>query len=223
MRSLAVGVNATDFWRPPSDFFESAERETGARFCPLVRAHPDHSIVRIFRFAELPGKPRTSSEICGQVKTSEVRSIAHVDILKKDANFIFQMTATTLRVGAILLLFIALKAAGNLSLAWGMKHLPQVMSTNPVPYIQAMFDPYVGLGVLALILALLVRMALLSLADLSYVLPVTAIGYVIATFLGKTLLHEAVSGQRWLGTALIFIGAALVGSTPHSTTKVQIE
>jgi drug/metabolite transporter (DMT)-like permease len=125
------------------------------------------------------------------------------------------------RVWTIVLLFIALKAAGNLSLAWGMKHFPQTMSANPIPYIQAMFDPFVALGVLALILALLMRMALLSLADLSYVLPVTAIGYVIAAFLGKTFLSETVSGQRWLGTVLIFVGAALVGSTSHSTTGAQ--
>jgi uncharacterized membrane protein len=125
------------------------------------------------------------------------------------------------RVWTIVLLFIALKAAGNLSLAWGMKHFPQTMSANPIPYIQAMFDPFVALGVLALILALLMRMALLSLADLSYVLPVTAIGYVIAAFLGKTFLSESVSGQRWLGTVLIFAGAALVGSTAHSTTGAQ--
>ncbi|MGD0297925.1 MAG: EamA family transporter [Bryobacteraceae bacterium] len=123
------------------------------------------------------------------------------------------------RVWTIVFLFIALKAAGNLSLAWGMKHFPQTMSANPIPYIQAMFDPFVALGVVALILALLMRMALLSLADLSYVLPVTAIGYVIAAFLGKTFLNETVSGQRWLGTVLIFLGAALVGSTSHSTTK----
>jgi len=128
---------------------------------------------------------------------------------------------TILRVWAIVFLFIALKAAGNLSLAWGMKHFPQTMSANPIPYIQAMFDPFVALGVLALILALLMRMALLSLADLSYVLPVTAIGYVIAAFLGKTFLSETVSGQRWLGTVLIFVGAALVGSTSHSTTGAQ--
>ena len=57
-------------------------------------------------------------------------------------------------------------------------------------------------------------MALLSLADLSYVLPVTAVGYVIAAFLGKTFLSETVSNQRWLGTALIFLGAALVSSRP---------
>lgn len=130
---------------------------------------------------------------------------------------------TILRVWAIVFLFIALKAAGNLSLAWGLKHFPQAMSANPIPYIQAMFNPFVALGVLALILALLMRMALLSLADLSYVLPVTAIGYVIAAFLGKTFLSETVSGQRWLGTVLIFAGAALVGSTSHSTTSVQIE
>jgi len=126
--------------------------------------------------------------------------------------------AAPARVAVVLVLFIAAKAIGNLSLAWGMKHFPQSMSANPLPYLEAMLNPFVAAGIVALILALLIRMALLSLADLSYVLPVTAIGYVIAAFLGKTFLHETVSGQRWLGTALIFVGAALVGSTVHSTT-----
>jgi uncharacterized membrane protein len=131
--------------------------------------------------------------------------------------------ARTLRVCAVVLLFIALRAVGNLSLAWGMKHFPKSMSANPLPFIEAMFHPIVAFGVAALVLALLVRMALLSMADLSYVLPVTAIGYVIATFLGKTFLHEDVSAQRWLGTVLIFIGAVLVGSTAHSTTDRKPE
>lgn len=76
-----------------------------------------------------------------------------------------------------------------------------------------MLDPFVALGVLALIGALLTRMVLLSLADLSFVLPVTAVGYVIAAFLGKVVLHEVVTGRRWLGTVFIFLGAILVGST----------
>jgi drug/metabolite transporter (DMT)-like permease len=125
---------------------------------------------------------------------------------------------TILRVCAVVLLFVALKGAGNLSLAWGMKHFPETMSADPIPYMKAMFDPFVAAGIGAFILALLVRMALLSLADLSFVVPVTAIGYFVAAFLGKAFLHEAVSAERWFGTALIFIGAALVGSTPHSTT-----
>ncbi|HTR35085.1 MAG TPA: EamA family transporter [Bryobacteraceae bacterium] len=130
---------------------------------------------------------------------------------------------TATRVYAVLVLFIALRAAGNLLLAWGMKHVPQIMPADPVSYLRAIFDPIVAVGVLSLVLALLTRLALLSLADLSYVLPVTAIGYVIAAFLGKTVLHETVSSQRWLGTALIFLGAALVGSTAHSTTSVKPE
>jgi uncharacterized membrane protein len=125
---------------------------------------------------------------------------------------------TAVKVLTMLILFVALKAVGNLCMAWGMKRFPQTMSVNPVPYIEAMLDPFVAFGVAALILALLTRMALLSLADLSYVLPVTAIGYVVAAFMGKMFLHEDVSGQRWLGTGLIFAGAMLVGSTTHSTT-----
>jgi uncharacterized membrane protein len=74
--------------------------------------------------------------------------------------------------------------------------------------VRAIFDPFVGLGVVMLIVALLARMVLLSLADLSFVLPVTAIGYVLAAFLGKVVLHETVTRERWLGTVLIFIGAA---------------
>jgi drug/metabolite transporter (DMT)-like permease len=123
-----------------------------------------------------------------------------------------------LRTFSILLLFIALKAVGNLSLAWGMKRLPETMAADPFAYVRAMLDPFVAMGVAALIVALLTRMVLLSLADLSFVLPVTAVGYVIAAALGKIFLHEVVTAQRWLGTILIFAGAALVGSTSRNTT-----
>jgi uncharacterized membrane protein len=77
------------------------------------------------------------------------------------------------------------------------------------------------MGVAALILALLTRMALFSLADLSFVLPVTAVGYVIAVALGKVFLGETVTNQRWLGALLIFAGAATVGSTSRNTTSDQ--
>jgi drug/metabolite transporter (DMT)-like permease len=136
------------------------------------------------------------------------------------------VTAPIWRTYSVLILFIALKAVGNLSLAWGMKHLPQTMSASLLPYLRTMLDPmldpFVALGVLTLILALLTRMALFSLADLSFVLPVTAVGYIIAVILGKTFLHETVSARRWAGAVLIAIGAALVGSGSHKT-EIEIE
>lgn len=126
--------------------------------------------------------------------------------------------AHLVRTFLIVLLFICLKAAGNLSLAWGMKHDAEPVSANPLHYIRAMFDPFVAFGVILLIVSLLTRMALLSRADLTFVLPVTAVGYVLAAILGKYFLHELVTQERWAGTLLVFIGAALVGSTTESTT-----
>jgi len=114
--------------------------------------------------------------------------------------------------------FVFLRPLGNLSLAWGTKHFPQVLSLNPVVYLRAMVDPFVALGIGMLILALLTRMALLSLADLSFVLPVTAVGYVLATLFGQVFLHENVHAQQWIGSALIFMGTGLVGATPQNTT-----
>ena len=56
------------------------------------------------------------------------------------------------------------------------------MSANPLDYIRAMFHPQVALGMVLLILWLLTRMTLFSWADLSFVVPVTAVGYILAAF-----------------------------------------
>ena len=133
-----------------------------------------------------------------------------------------QRSGALLKTYFVLVFFLALKAAGNSAMAWGMKQIPERMSMNPALYLRAMLNPFVAMGVIALILALLTRIALFSLADLSFVLPVTAVGYVIAVFLGKVFLHETVTHQRWLGTLLIFAGAALVGSTPPDTTPIGV-
>jgi drug/metabolite transporter (DMT)-like permease len=130
-----------------------------------------------------------------------------------------QKARMVLKTYFVVLLFLALRAVGNSAMAWGMRQVPEQMSMNPLLYLHAMLNPFVATGIVALILALLTRMALLSLADLSFVLPVTAVGYVIAVFLGKFFLHETVTQQRWLGALLIFAGAVLVGTTSENTTS----
>ncbi len=82
---------------------------------------------------------------------------------------------------------------------------------TPLAYITALFQPTVALGVLLLITWMLSRMTLLSWADLSYVLPVTAIGYVLVALLGRLLLNEEISLRRWAGILLIMGGVAMVG------------
>ena len=127
------------------------------------------------------------------------------------------------RTYALLLLFILVKQFGNLSMAWGMKHFPETVSLHPLLYLRAMTNPYVVVGIAMLILSVLTRMALLSLADLSFILPLTAVGYVLSALMGKFLLGEEVTMARWVGVALVFLGSLLVSSTPQMTPVQAIE
>ena len=102
---------------------------------------------------------------------------------------------------------------GNFFLTWGMRQIGSVVSLSPLPYIAALFNPWVALGVSLLIVWLLSQMTLLSWADLSYVLPVTAIGYVLVALVGRFFLHEQITPGRWIGIALITTGVTLVSRT----------
>ena len=106
---------------------------------------------------------------------------------------------------------------GNLSLSWGLKQPGVALTASPLSYLRTIFTPWVTLGILLLILWMLSRMTLLSWADLSYVLPVTAIGYVLTVVAGKLFLLEQVSWQRWAGSLLVMAGVAIVSSTPVRT------
>jgi uncharacterized membrane protein len=119
------------------------------------------------------------------------------------------------RAFAIVVIFS--NALGNFSLTWGMKHRGEALSLSPLSYIQAIFTPWVALGIALLILWMLSRMALLSWADLSYVLPITSLGYVANALMGWLFLHEQLSTGRWAGTLLIAFGTILVGlGDPHT-------
>ncbi len=88
---------------------------------------------------------------------------------------------------------------------------------SPFEYIAALFRPEVSLGVALLILWMLSRMTLLSWADLSYVVPVTSIGYVLVALMGRIFLDERITARNWLGIALIVAGVSLVGlGTPQT-------
>jgi drug/metabolite transporter (DMT)-like permease len=105
---------------------------------------------------------------------------------------------------------------GNYFMKLGM---PAQLAT-PLAYVTVLFRPQVALGVALLVLWMMSRMALLSWADLSYVLPVTSIGYVLVALAGRTLLHETITGRRWTGILLIMAGVALVsGSAPQTVAR----
>jgi drug/metabolite transporter (DMT)-like permease len=102
-----------------------------------------------------------------------------------------------------------------------MKHIALSMGLAPLAYVQALASPFVALGVVLLILWLLTRMILLSRSDLSYVLPATAVGYVLTAIFAVAFLKESLSPYRWAGTLLIFAGVALVSSDPQGLNTAK--
>lgn len=103
---------------------------------------------------------------------------------------------------------------GNFFLKKGM---PAALPT-PWSYITVLFQRWVVLGIILLILWMMSRMTLLSWADLSYVLPVTAVGYVLVALVGHAFLAEQIPLKRWAGIALIVAGVGLVslGTAPRT-------
>ena len=122
----------------------------------------------------------------------------------------------------LLVAVILLKPFSNLFLAKGT-HAMGSLSMHPALILTALWNPLILIGVAMQALWLLLRMRLVSLADLSFVLPVTAIGYVITTLLGWVFLHEYVSASRWAGTVLISLGTGLVVGSRHTMSPLPAD
>ncbi|MGB7746915.1 MAG: EamA family transporter [Verrucomicrobiia bacterium] len=56
---------------------------------------------------------------------------------------------------------------------------------------------------------------LMTQADISFLWPLTGLGFVVAAVAGAIFLHEHVSSVRWAGVILSMIGAALISSSGH--------
>jgi drug/metabolite transporter (DMT)-like permease len=123
----------------------------------------------------------------------------------------------------LLILVPLFSSLGNVMLGKGMRGMGEIghlsVSALAVYSLKTLSSVWIWLGVGSLLLFFVSYLLILSWADYSYVQPVTATGYVLAPLLAHLLLGEVVPGARWVGAAFIFLGVALVGRTPPSTTR----
>ena len=117
-------------------------------------------------------------------------------------------------------LVVLTNVIGNVCLSHGMQEVGRIVSASPADYLRALLNPWVLAGSCTLALWMISELALLSRADLSFVLPVTASAYVLIAIAGHFFLGDQISWQRWLGIVVISIGVILAEETP-SLTSVQ--
>lgn len=119
----------------------------------------------------------------------------------------------------LVLVVIISNVLGNVSLSHGMHQVGRIVSASPLDYLRAFANPWTILGICVLVVWMLTDLALLSRADLSFVLPVTASAYVLVAIGGHFILHDHISWTRGTGIALITLGVILAEETPDRTTN----
>ena len=106
---------------------------------------------------------------------------------------------------------------GDVMLKRGMMDLGPVTRQNWPHIFSALMDPWILLGIGCLIGFFYSYLTALSWADLTFVLPATAFGYVVIALWSRFFLHENISPWRWTGVLLISCGVALVTRGPSLT------
>jgi drug/metabolite transporter (DMT)-like permease len=108
-------------------------------------------------------------------------------------------------------------ALGDVALSHGMKRVGAISLERWTEAFTALANPWVILGILLLLAFFAAYLTALSWADLTYVLPATAIGYVLVALLSVWLLNETVTVMRWIGVVLVSAGVGFVARGPEIT------
>ena len=132
-----------------------------------------------------------------------------------------------MRTLIVLLISTCAGTLGDVCLTKGMKSVGEVNTLDPSRLlsigIQVFTNPFIWLGIFILMIFFGLYLVALSWADLSFVVPVMAFGYVLNAFFSWQLLGERISPLRWIGTSIICLGVAVVSRTEHRAKKKEAE
>ena len=116
----------------------------------------------------------------------------------------------------IVLIAAVLGGTGHVFLAKGMRPVGDLIdapSNRLGMVVRAISNPWLILGVVLQASFFFIYLALLTRADVSLVLPLTAIDYIVVAVLAQLMLGEVVTPVRWTGMALIVVGVGLLSRT----------
>jgi drug/metabolite transporter (DMT)-like permease len=122
-----------------------------------------------------------------------------------------------LKTVALVLVAALIGGSGHVLLSKGMRPVGD-LTEAPAHRVggmvgRALSSPWLLLGVLLQATFFTMYLTLLSRADVSQVLPMLAVDYIVVALLAQAILGEVVTAARWAGIALIVVGVGLVSRT----------
>lgn len=104
--------------------------------------------------------------------------------------------------------------SGEICVSRAMKRVGEVNDFRPRAIARvigrAMKVPWMWIGLALMTLGFLALLGILSIANVSFVFPATALSYAAGALGGKLFLGERVTPQRWLGVLIVCTGVVLV-------------
>lgn len=123
---------------------------------------------------------------------------------------------------AVLVAIMLTASVGDTLLSRGMAQIGPVDTQHLGLLWHALANPFIIAGIVLLIGFFGSYMTALSWADLTFVMPATAFGYVVVALLSRLWLHERLSTSRWAGIVLIVCAVGFVADGP-SRTEVPLQ
>jgi drug/metabolite transporter (DMT)-like permease len=109
---------------------------------------------------------------------------------------------------------IVFGTVGEIFVSRAMKETGEVKNFRPVALVEvilrALRVKWMWLGVGMMAIGFFSLLAVFSFENVSFVVPVTALSYVVGALGGRFFLGERVSLQRWIGILLVCAGVTLV-------------
>jgi len=119
-----------------------------------------------------------------------------------------------IRVILLLVVFICSSTGGEIAITYGMKDVGEPERLRPKHVLRflgrALRNAWFWTGIPLMALSFYSLLVLLSWQPVSFVIPASALSYVVGTFGAKYILREEVSAVRWAGVVLVCAGVALV-------------
>lgn len=132
-----------------------------------------------------------------------------------------------MKLYVVLAIALVIESFGNVLLTKGMKEVGEVQLTKLSAVADSIrrcaTNPRLLAGVALLAMFFGLFMAMLSWADISVVLPLTSIGYVLTAVFARMYLNEDMNPLRWLGTLLIVAGVFFVAKSNHGPPQNTTE
>jgi drug/metabolite transporter (DMT)-like permease len=117
----------------------------------------------------------------------------------------------------LVIVAVVLGGAGHVLLSKGMKPVGD-LTEAPAGRLggmmaRALSNQWVLVGIALQAVFFFMYLALLSRTEVSQLLPLTALDYIVVALLAQWVLGEVVTPARWAGIGLIAVGVALVSRT----------